>query len=141
MTVFQAKHPTWHHFGLNLERTNGVQSFCQKSSNAFHDRLELCYLDFELFSWHWENISSSSNQFGCVVSVILIQNMICFFVNRIRLGTFKIEYKTISCGVFFKKSLRNLHCRFVLCSNDQIYGGDFQNFVAFSEYMNFNYYR
>ena len=67
----------------------------------------------------------------------LIQNMIYFFVNRIRLGTFKMKYKTILCGVFFKKSLRNLHCRFVLCSNDQIYGGDFQNFVAFSEYMNF----
>ena len=62
------------------------------------------YLDFELFSWHWENICScSSNQFGCVVSVILIQNMICFFVNRIRLGTFIIKYKSILCGVFFKK--------------------------------------
>ena len=36
------------------------------------------------------------------------------------------------------KFLRNLHCRFVLCSNGQIYGGDFANFVAFSEYMNFN---
>ena len=35
---------------------------------------------------------------------------------------------------------RNLHSRFVLCSNDQIYGGEVeisQNFVAFSEYMNF----
>ena len=25
------------------------------------------------------------------------------------------------------KILRNLHCRFVLCSNGQIYGGDFAN--------------
>ena len=34
------------------------------------------------------------------------------------------------------KFLRNLHRRFVLCSNGQIYGGDFPKNVAFSEYMN-----
>ena len=36
------------------------------------------------------------------------------------------------------KILRNLHCRFVLCSNGQIYSGDFKKNLAFSEYMNFS---
>ena len=36
------------------------------------------------------------------------------------------------------KILQNHHLTFVLCSNDQIYCGVLQNFVAFSKYMNFN---
>ena len=35
--------------------------------------------------------------------------------------------------------MQNLHRRFVLCINGQIYGGYFAKFVAFSEYMNFTY--
>jgi len=36
--------------------------------------------------------------------------------------------------------LQNLHQLFVLCTASQIIGGDFANFVAFSEYMNFDFY-
>ena len=39
--------------------------------------------------------------------------------------------------------LRNLHRRFVLCSNGQIYGGDFAKFfglLRIYEYMNFKMY-
>ena len=38
------------------------------------------------------------------------------------------------------KILRNLHCRVVLYSkyNGQIFGRDFENVFAFSEYMKFN---
>jgi hypothetical protein len=35
------------------------------------------------------------------------------------------------------KILENFHCRFGLYNIGQIYDGDFTNFVAFSEYMNF----
>ena len=35
------------------------------------------------------------------------------------------------------KILRNIHRRFVLCSNGQIYGKNSQKCMAFSEYMNF----
>ena len=35
------------------------------------------------------------------------------------------------------KFCENLHQLFVLCTASQIIGGDFENFVAFSEYMNF----
>jgi len=35
------------------------------------------------------------------------------------------------------KILWNLHPRFVLCRNSQIYSGDLEIFLAFSEYMNF----
>ena len=38
----------------------------------------------------------------------------------------------------YSEKATNFCRRFVLCSNGQIYGGDFVNFVAFSEYMNFN---
>ena len=35
------------------------------------------------------------------------------------------------------KILQNLHRRFLLCSNGQIYSGDFTKFFGFSEYINF----
>ena len=35
------------------------------------------------------------------------------------------------------KFLRNLHCRFVLCSNGQVYGGDFAKFCGFLRIINF----
>ena len=34
--------------------------------------------------------------------------------------------------------LQNHQLRFVLCNNGQMYGGNFTNLVAFSEYMNFH---
>ena len=36
------------------------------------------------------------------------------------------------------KILQNLHQLFVLCTASQKIGRDFANFVAFSEYLNFN---
>ena len=43
------------------------------------------------------------------------------------------QWKKVKVHIFWEghKILRNLHHRFVLCSNGQIYGGDFAKFVAF----------
>ena len=70
-----------------------------------------------------------------------------FFQNNLPLFSIaflsQITIFKVCCGkvhIFWEghKFLRNFHRRFVLCSNSQICGEILQNFVAFSEYLNFN---
>ena len=56
------------------------------------------------------------------------------------LRRYLLDFNVCKVHIFWEghNFLQNLHRRFVLFSNGQIYGGDFEKkIVAFSEYMNF----